>query len=274
MAAQRASACPPTAELGQRLAALSRVGPVPTHQRERSTLPRTTVVAAALLAMSLAVAPIASPAENTTQGKQCTPAGSRTLAQNDHVRVFRSPAPGTLRGLQVFACAYAQGDRVPLDDGDQSFTFLPPAISLRGTLVGYASVSCDFSGGGNGCQTGVFVDDLSRPLGQTRLTRANAGPNRFPAVKVGSLRVKSNGALAWITCPEPLASNSETQIVGDRGPTCVRAGSLDRVYKLDAGARKRTLLDRGRRIQPSSLRLAGSQLSWRADGRLRRAHLK
>lgn len=210
------------------------------------------------------------PAHNT-----CRPRGSQTLTQNAQVRVYRLPVRRAERGFVVYACAFSNGQRQSLDDGLSSYAFLPPAISVRGRTVGYASTDCDFSAGGHGCETSVAVIDPSLPPSlDPPIRAAEAGPSPGEAVKVGSLRHKSNGAIAWIQCPEPLADGSETQIRGDRGPTCVRPGNADRVYKLDADTKRRIVLDRGKHIYPGSLRLDGSRLSWRSAGRTRHATLR
>jgi len=140
-------------------------------------------------------------------------------------------------------------------------------MSLTGATVGYASTICDFSAGGDGCQTVVVVEDLTRDPGHTIIARHAAGPRSDRPYTVGSLRAKPNGAVAWIQCPE---LTPQTSIRGNRGPTCVHPGHTDRVYKADVGSDKPVVLDRGRHIDPSSLRRADSRITWRASGRTRR----
>jgi hypothetical protein len=185
--------------------------------------------------------------------------------------VYRStPTYVTLRGFVVSACAFSVGIAHSLDDGDSVFTFLPPAMSLRGVTLGTADDVCDV----DGCRTTVGVWDLSKPesdLGYD-LGGAGAGPVPGGIYKVGSLRHRRNGAIAWIACPE--TTTTESSLRARRGPNCVRAGSFDRVYELDSGTRKRRVLDRGHDIDPSSLRLSGQTLSWRAGRHTRHATLR
>ncbi len=80
--------------------------------------------------------------------------------------------------------------------------------------------------------------------------------------------------MAWIACPGTSSpSNSQNR-------QCRRPGPLARVYAADAqypqeedDGRTR-LLASGHRIDPSSLRLKGSRLTWRDGGRLRSATLR
>jgi hypothetical protein len=46
------------------------------------------------------------------------------------------------------------------------------------------------------------------------------------------------------------------------------------VFKVDAGSGRRTLLARGRSIDPQSLRLRGSRVAWTQTGDRRRATLR
>ena len=110
----------------------------------------------------------------------CRPAGSRTIVQNAKARVYRTPAPKTVRGFVVSACAFSLG--VPFsDDGDFVFTFLSPALSLRGATVGLAFDVCDV----DGCRTTVGVWDLSKPENDLRfgLGGADAGPGQTPTAE-------------------------------------------------------------------------------------------
>ena len=72
--------------------------------------------------------------------------------------------------------------------------------------------------------------------------------------------MKPNGAVVWIACP------------GDRSESfgsnrlCRRPGPVARVYAMHANDERERLLATGRAIDPASLRLSGSRLTWR-DGR-------
>lgn len=203
----------------------------------------------------------------------CGPSSARTLLSTSSVRVYRQAAPRTARGLRISACLVASRKTLDLDDGDAVFAFTPPAIAVHRTLVGSAFNFCDAADPLHGCQTKVVVDDLSKAEPASgHVFIASAGPSDRPVVKVGSLRVAGDGTLAWIACPEP-AANAESELRADRGPTCVRRGNTDRVYVQGPSTPKRRL-GIGRDIDPSSLRLSGNRVAWRAGGRTRHAHLK
>ena len=200
----------------------------------------------------------------------CAGGHTRTLVENSHVRVYSVPSSaGVHRKFDVVACAKDTGKRISLDVPEENrYAFLPPAIGLKGSVVGHAIQS--YCGVQGDCSTSVQAHDM-RFAGTQRdlLNGGPAGPPRHRLVKVGSLRVTSTGTLIWITCPE---SARRAGIKGSRRPNCVRAGDRDSVYRLlKTGPVKR--LDRGRSIDPSSLRLHGNRASWKHGDKLRHATL-
>ena len=145
--------------------------------------------------------------------------------------------------------------------------FLPPAIGLSGDVVGYADELCDE----DFCATSVTATDMRHPNDvHGFLNGSYAGGRRgHRLVKVGSLRVARDGMLVWIACPE---RTNRYRLSGARGPNCLRPDDLDTVYLKAARAdapRKR--LDRGRHIDPSSLRIRGGRAYWLDKGRRRSA---
>jgi hypothetical protein len=204
-----------------------------------------------------------------SEGK-CAGGHTRTLVENSHVRVYTVPSSaGVHRKFDVVACAKETGKRISLDVPEENdYAFLPPAIGLRGSVVGHAEQS--YCGVQGDCSTSVQAHDM-RYAGTKRdlLNGGPAGPAGHRLVKVGSLRVTSSGALIWITCPE---SARRAGIRGSQKPNCVRAGATDSVYRyLRRGLLKR--LDRGRTIDPSSLRLHGNRASWKHGDERRHATL-
>lgn len=203
----------------------------------------------------------------------CPPEGTQTLIRNDVAVVYRKPTRDQARQFDVLGCAFSRPERhAILDQPPTSFLFLPPALSLSGTVVGYGELVC--GGEEEGCFTLVAAGDLARdgaPVGNS-IGGMSADPRRSP-VKVGSLRVRGNGSMAWITCPEREFADTDP-IPGSRRPNCVRKGSFDRVYKVEAPSRRPRLLDQGRDIDPSSLRRSGSRISWVSGGKRRRATLR
>jgi hypothetical protein len=204
----------------------------------------------------------------------CSRADSTTLLTNSVARVYRVPERST-RSFRVIGCAFATDYEVALDQATETYAYLPPAISLDGSVIGYGLLVCPDEGD---CQTRVYAEDLANnglPVyGNDAGAPAN-GRARPRAVKIGSLRLKRNGSRAWIACPE----RSDPEFgpgpePASRRPNCVKAGSLDRVYKLEAPSDRPELLDKGRDIDPSSLRRKGSTISWVAGGKRRRATLE
>lgn len=202
------------------------------------------------------------------------PKGLPAVAQNDFVRVYKVRDRHSRRGYEVDACSRTTRERYPIDLPPSGiYAFLGPSISLRGPLVGYAQQVCgpdgrvDGSDGGS-CFSTVKVRNFD--IGDD-VNASPAGPPGRSLVKVGSLRVKANGSVAWIACPE----RHRKRAIGRRGPNCVRPGDFNYVLADQGGSRRRPLiLARGRGIDPDSLRLAGSTLSWNRNGRRVRAKLR
>lgn len=191
----------------------------------------------------------------------CGPARALTLAQNQHVRVFgyRDRFEG------VTACLHSTREVSSLDAPPEAYAYRGPTIALAGTTVGWAIDTC----GEPPCVTRLHVRDLEQPS-RERVTGSGRGDR---PTRIGSVRVKTNGALAWIACPARAKDPNFTP-VADRRPNCIRAGAYDSVFKLDSAARKPSRLDSGHRIDPSSLRLRGSTLSWSNNGRRHSAMLR
>lgn len=164
------------------------------------------------------------------------------------------------------ACAFARGVAVELDSTHESiYGSRPPAMALKGTVVGYANNSC----GGGECYTSIRATDVAR-TGNLNITVVPATLRSSALVKIGSLAVNGAGALAWTTCPERSPSS---EVAPTRNPNCVRAGDKDNVYSVKAGSRDRVRLDSGRDIDPSSLRRKGTRVTWVAGGKVRSAPL-
>jgi hypothetical protein len=157
-----------------------------------------------------------------------------------------------------YGCLFARGARVGLS----SDTGIEPGVALAGPLVGYAYDSCDIES----CETSVVVADLrDESNGLNRSVAANArGTGHVPA-----LRMRANGAIAWVTCP----SNREPTFIGVG--QCRRGTSKRKeVYAWNAHDRRPRRLEVSSRIDPGSLRLRGSRLTWRNGRQLRTARLR
>jgi hypothetical protein len=151
----------------------------------------------------------------------------------------------------------ARGALVALDEGEGLF----PPIALAGPLVGYASDSCD----PDECDTFVFVTDLRDEIdGVNRIV--SAGPGRTS--EVPALVLKPNGAAAWVSCP------AYNPTYGAIDSCKARSRTRKWVYALARRSFRPRLLDVSRHIDPASLALRGSRVTWRRNGKLQAARLR
>jgi hypothetical protein len=176
--------------------------------------------------------------------RRCGPASGKTIAANGRVRVY------ALHQV-VYGCSLARG---------RSFRLGHASRALSESRVGPVAVAGDLAAYGlqsfgvDTVSTSVVVRRLTDgiQLKDRRATRA-VGPEAFQSV--GSVAVLATGAVAWI--------GSEHSIVGHQSATEVHA----------AGSGGDHVLDSGPNIDPASLRLHGSQLSWVDGGATRHATL-
>ena len=241
-----------------------------------------TLVIAVLIACAL---PSGSSA--AVLGGNCSHRSRATIVHNDWIRVIRYG-----RGTdQTWIACWRKDIAEQLSRGeiivDSEFGdvgFPPPALALSSRTLAYAA-STESERQADHYLTRIHVDRFFRQSeqghreGWTSLHTTRAG--RGDQVKVGSTVVRPNGAVAWIACPmRGSPSNSS-------GPTCIRPGydnTLFRVLSKDLGRTVpvdeetstgyREVLDRGRGIDPRSLRRVGDRISWVKNGRRRYATLK
>jgi hypothetical protein len=164
-------------------------------------------------------------------------------------------------GGNLYGCLLARGvpERLTSDD---DFPFPRRTLAIAGPLVAfgsdYAAHSTEFSS--------LSVRDLRDQ---------SSGVIRFALLEttdtgmLAATRLMPNGAVAWVSCPTHEVS------LGVVSQSCERPGGrLKHVWALDSHTERPRLLDGGRRIDPHSFRLRGSQLTWRKRGRLRGAFLR
>lgn len=171
------------------------------------------------------------------------------------------------------ACDRASGDGASLADGSfEDVAYPPPGMALSGRVVAFAADHRDDLDGYLSTRLHVY-QHRRRPRGSSDtgwdvLHSVQAGLEETS--KVGVVVTRPNGAVAWTSCP----------MKGRRGtpaPTCLRPGHKNAVFRklstsdVDSG---RELLDRGRGIDPGSLRRIGDRVYWRHGGRLRSARLR
>ncbi len=175
----------------------------------------------------------------------CGPASAKTLAGNGHARVYAL-------GQAVYGCSVARG---------RSFRLGHVARSISESRVGPVAVAGDLAAY---CLTRFGIDTVRATVVVRRLTDGTelkelgatraVGAEAFESV--GSVVVMANGAVAWI--------GTEHSIVGGR------RSSIE-VHAAGAGGDR--VLDSGARIDPTSLRLHGAELSWTDGGATRHATL-
>jgi hypothetical protein len=208
--------------------------------------------------------PVASHADD--RRAHCGPAGAKTIIANERIRIYKEPADED--DVSNVAACLAGTNVVRQLEGprDTYYVFRPPALQLRGTAIGSAT---DYCGDEAGCQTIISVQDLARPSPEQFLNEHRGGLGGQRRVKVGSLRFRPSGSLAWIACIEP----DPEVFSASRAPNCVRPGRGRKwVMRKLVGADTAEVLDSGRQIDPSSLRLSGTHLTWR-HGRRRASRL-
>jgi len=188
----------------------------------------------------------------------CVPRAGKIVLARGQVAVYRNPAGDTR------ICNAQRNDITIATAGDDIFP--PPVLRIRGNLVAFVTLLDDEPD-----MEGVLlvnVVDLADPNPDTLVSYTDAGGY----IKIASLRLTADGAIAWIACQ---SNRFPPQLRNGRGTECYRSGRSASVHKATrAGSNLRTqLLDRGRRITPSSLRLDGRTLSWKEAGRRRTARL-
>jgi hypothetical protein len=199
----------------------------------------------ALVVLAACGSSAANSAGSTAAATRCGPPSAKTLAASGRVRVY------ALHQI-VYGCSVARS---------RSFRLGHAARALAESRVGPVAVAGDLAA--YGLQS-FGVDTVSASVAVRRLTdgtvvkqlRATRAVGAEAFESIGSVAVLANGAVAWI--------GSEHSIVGHRSAIEVHA----------AGAGGDHVLDSGSAIDPTSLRLHGSRLSWVDAGVTRHATLR
>ncbi len=183
---------------------------------------------------------------STAVATRCGPASARTLARDGRARVY-------VLNQSVFGCSVARGRSFRLGHASRSVaeSRVGP-VAVGGELAAYCLTSFGVDTVGASVVVRRLTDGVQ--LKEFRATRA-VGAEAFESV--GSVVVRGNGAVAWI--------GSESSIVA-RHRTSIEVHA--------AGAGGDRLLDSGPHVDPASLRLHGSRLSWVDGGATRHATLR
>ncbi|HET6868067.1 MAG TPA: hypothetical protein VFH80_19295 [Solirubrobacteraceae bacterium] len=198
----------------------------------------------ALVVVAACGSSVAESAGSTAAATRCGPASARTLVGDGRVRVY-------VLHQVVYGCSVARG---------RSFRLGHASRALAESRVGPVAVAGDVAG--YGLQS-FGVDTVTATIVVRRLTdgtevkelRATRAVGAEAFQSIGSVAVLASGAVAWI--------GSEHSIVGHRSAIEVHA----------AGAGGDRVLDSGANVDPASLRLHGSRLSWVDGGATRHATL-
>lgn len=150
------------------------------------------------------------------------------------------------------------------------YWFGPPAdaVAVNGTVVAFPILEV-----GDGVSPEVT---LTMRVGDLRHPR-RGGILVLDERKVGSIVVTSSGRIAWIECARTYPGGDE--ITANPRPECVSAGKTEMTIRTGVPSRvspptsHSTVIATGREIDPLSLTLRGTQITWREAGRLRRADL-
>jgi hypothetical protein len=184
-----------------------------------------------------------APAASTTG--TCGRHQGHTLAQSDSARVYSL-------NNGVYGCAIPNGSVYRLGSASvcQGHGRATP-VALAGRLVAYGLETC-------GIDTGSSVVIVRRLTNGKRLhedaaTTGPVGAESFETVE--SLVLKPGRSDAWISVTNSVVTH----------------GATIEVHKHDSTGT--SLLDSGLGIDPHSLRLTGSKLAWRHDGKRRSAIL-
>src|SRR3954451_22024185 len=197
--------------------------------------------------------------------RPCEPDGSTTMLATRFARVYQVERErGGRSTLYTYGCLRSTGGQLLLaSDAEPAAIFPRPAISLIGSYVGYAVDTDTEPTERGGRMTYVEVDDLSpqKPAKERAGLVVAAGPR--DVARVGSLKASSSGAVVWVACPAP----SDGPLASDPSGACTRPGSHARVYRARLrrdGSVRLELLDKGRGIDPHSLRRAKhSRVVWK-----------
>jgi len=180
-------------------------------------------------------------------GKRCSTRGRPAVLRTRDILVRRDG------GDSVSFCHLASGTAY----GAQS-----PVYAVNGPIVAQAVLRNPQRPAASTYLIVFDVRDDRRPV------RPVALPDPAPedTIGLGRLRVTRSGALGYTACTDSTA--------GERIFICRSRRRVNRVYMVSSTSSRRVLVDRGKGIDPRSLRLHAGRLSWRHGDRRRSVELR
>jgi hypothetical protein len=183
---------------------------------------------------------------DATSGPGCVPAGAPVLLSNSSAAIYRAPLGG------ISGCA-ANGTRYNL--GIAAFAYKPPIMALSGEMTAIVSDTDE---------QGIQIQTHALRPGAERT------PIALPQERVGSIRVRPDGTVAWIACPLGPHADPDKIIISPK-PECVRprrARNRVVLFRPRRGFRDERVreLSVASRIDPRSLRMSATTVSWTRNG--------
>jgi hypothetical protein len=214
----------------------------------------------ACIFIATALAALAAlPAE--AQARDCHPRGARTVARTPHARVFAYPE-GRHDESPLYGCLFRRRRAIELADG--SAALWAPVAALLGPYVG---VGLNIEEGAENPFTDIEIMDLRN--GQLVMNTKESSDDG-----IGSVVINRHRAAAWIGCfGGRVRNDSITRCLHHHDSTqtvYARPSALGR----GTGEFDATILDQVGGIDPFSLRLQGSRLTWKDAGVTRHTTLR
>ncbi|HEX4623086.1 MAG TPA: hypothetical protein VH231_01405 [Solirubrobacteraceae bacterium] len=198
---------------------------------------------------ALAILACSSCGSAAASGDRCAASGEKLIAQTPTARLYRVGDPAGTREVRYFICGRSNGHRYRVDGNDPK-DYVSRRIATNGSYVLFAVI-------------GHAGEDLGT-LHPTVLNVAtghkqayNTSAEDFNTLKLTALAVNARGAAAWVYEQFPL---DEDEGIRQRE---VQKGDADGF----------AVLDHGLGIEPASLTLNGTSLTWTDAGQQESATL-
>lgn len=201
---------------------------------------------------------------------RCSYSGKRLVLETARVSVL---SRATSFGTEFYECHRPTGTTDTLNESEFGETvFRPPAMAVSSTAVAVAITAED--GADPETDGTSFAVDRYFHEGEAGhhsewvtlwAVDACVESDESSFCRVARAAVRPNGSAAWIACPETGCSSSATKAV-------FRFRNKDLSGRLP-NPTERELLDKGRGIDPRSLRRKGDRIYWIKSGRRRSAPL-